>query len=284
MFRASHPVVWMCSLLQVARSGYYAWKSRGGKPSRQDSDLRLTTLIRSVHTQWKGIFGYRRMVDCLRSMHGESVGARRVRRLMEEAGLFGIPRRKRRRAPIRTDSEVPDLLRRKFRSERPNAIWVTDITQISTGEGKLYLCVVKDVHDGSVVGWRTGPRQTADLVTSTVDHAVAKRLEGDRPVLHSDHGSQYTSQAYRECLERHELTMSMGRVRTCADNASAESVFGQLKRELVNRCRFETRTEAARKIDAYFTLIYNPLRRASLLREELQRIAEMDETEERLVP
>ncbi len=128
------------------------------------------------------------------------------------------------------------------------------------------------------MGWKTGSRQTANLVTATVDLAVAKRLEGERPVLHSDHGSQYTSEDYRRCLERHGLRMSMGRVRSCADNASAESVFGQLKRELIHRCRFTSRKEAAEKVDAYFLRIYNPLRRAPLVRGELEQIAQMKET------
>ena len=112
MFRATYSVSFLCSSLQVARSKYYAWKARGGRPSRAGSDRRLTTLIRGVHEEWKGIFGYRRMVDVLRSAHGERVGARRVRRLMREAGLSGIPRKKRRRAPVRGGSEVPDLLLR----------------------------------------------------------------------------------------------------------------------------------------------------------------------------
>ncbi len=177
MFRATHPVSFLCSALQVTRSKYYAWKARGGKPSREGSDRRLTTLIRSVHEEWKGIFGYRRMADCLRTLHGEGVGARRVRRLMREAGLFGIPRKRRRRSPVRRDSEVPDLLRRAFSAERPNSIWVTDITQIATGEGKLYLCVIKDLYDGAVVGWKTGSRQTANLVTATVDLAGGQECQ-----------------------------------------------------------------------------------------------------------
>ncbi|MCY3884683.1 MAG: IS3 family transposase [Gammaproteobacteria bacterium] len=214
MFRATHSVSFLCSALQVTRSTYYARKSRSGKPSREGSVRRLPTLIRSVHEEWKGIFGYRRMVVCLRSLHGEGVGARRARRLMWKAGLFGVPRKSRRRSPIRRDSEVPDLLRRAFSAERPNSIWVTDITQIATGEGKLYLCAIKDLYDSAVVGWKTGSRQTADLVTATVDLAVTKRHEGERPVLHSDHGSQYTIESYRSCLERHGLRMSMGRVRS----------------------------------------------------------------------
>ena len=151
------------------------------------------------------------------------------------------------------------------------------MTEIRTAEGKLYLCTIKDLYDGVVVAWRSGSRQTAELVTTTVDHAVAVRLDGERPILHSEHGSQYTSEAYRTCLEGHRLTLSMGQVRTCADNASAESLFSQLKRELVYRSRFRTRQEAAAKIDRYFLTIYNPLRRVSLTRAELEQVAALDD-------
>ena len=110
-----------------------------------------------------------------------------------------------------------------------------------------------------------------------VDHAVAVRLDGERPILHSDHGSQNTSIAYRNCLEGHQLTMSMGQVRTYVDNASGESLFPQLKRERVYRSRFRTRQEAAAKIDRYFLTIYNPLRRVSLTRAELEHVAALDD-------
>ena len=122
-------------------------------------------------------------------------------------------------------------------------------------------------------------RQIAELGTATVDRDVASRLDGERPILHSDHGSQYTSAAYRDCLEHHGLTISMGRVRKCADNVSAVSVFSQLKRELVYRSRFRTRQEASEKLDSYFLKTYNPLRRASLNRNALEELTRLDDTE-----
>ena len=108
-----------------------------------------------------------------------------------------------------------------------NLAWVTDITEFRTGEGKLYLCVIKDLYDGTVVSWKTQARPTADFVVSTVKWAVEKfsRQDGKPTILHSYHGSQYTSHAYRKCVRHYGLRMSMGRVRTCADNASLESVF-----------------------------------------------------------
>ena len=125
--------------------------------------------------------------------------------------------------------------------------------------------MIKDRYDGAIAAWKTGPRPTAEWVTSTVESALVKRPESRGAILHSDHGSQYTSNAYRQCLQRHGLQISMGRVRTCADNASAESVFGQLKRELVRRCQFRTRQEATEKINHYFLNLYNRRRLPPLL-------------------
>ena len=253
----------MCPILHVCRSKYYAWRQRGRESPRARSDRRLLVLIRSLHQEWKGILGFRRMCIRLRLDHGESIGIRRVRRLMRSAGLSGVPKKRRPyRKPVRTDPNVPDLLQREFSAQQPNQAWVTDITEFRTGKGKLYLCVIKDLYDGTVVSWKTHARPTADLVVSTVQWAVEKSSRPDRKpmILHSDHGSQYTSLAYRKCVRRYGLRMSMGRVRTCADNASAESVFAQLKRELVHRCRFRTRQEATERINQYFLNIYNPWR------------------------
>lgn len=183
---------------------------------------------------------------------------------MRSAGLSGVPKKRRPyRKPGRTDKNVPDLLQREFSAKQPNLAWGTDITEFRTGEGKLYLCVIKDLYDDTVVSWKTQARPTADLVVSTVQWAVEKssRQDGKPTILHSDHGSQYTSNAYQNCLQRYGLRMSMGRVRTRADNASVESVFAQLKRELVHRCRFRTRQEATERINQYFLKTYNPWRR-----------------------
>lgn len=256
----------MCPLLGVSRSKYYAWIARGREPTYAALDRRLLVLIRSLHREWKGIIGYRRMHTCLQQQYGEYVGKHRVRRLMRLAGLMGIPK-KRRRAPRpgRREQHIPDWLQRDFSATEPNRVWVTDITELATGEGKLYLCVIKDLYDGAMVAWKTGPRPTAKWVTATVESALVKRPESRGAILHSDHGSQYTSNAYRQCLQRHGLQISMGKVRTCADNASAESVFGQLKRELIRRCQFRSRQEATEKINHYFLNLYNSWRRPPLL-------------------
>ena len=232
----------MCTLLGVSRRKYYAWIKRGREPTYAALDRCLWVLIRSLH---------------------------RVRRLMHLAELMGIPKNRRQASRSgRRDPNIPDLLQRDFSATEPNRVWVTDITELATGEGKLYLCVIKDLYDGAMVAWKTDPRPPAAWVTATVEAALMKRPESRGAILHSDHGSQYTSNAYRQCLQRYGLQLSMGKVRICADNASAESVFGQLKRELVRRCQFRTRQEATEKINHYFLNLYNSWRRPPLLSKQ----------------
>ena len=253
--------MFLCARLGVTRSKYYAWRDRGRESKRARSDRRLLVMIRSLHQEWDGILGYRRMHACLERQYGERVGRRRVRRLMRTAGIMGIPKKRRRqRRPGRVDRNIPDLLQRDFSAPEPNRVWVSDITELATGEGKLYLCVIKDLYDGAIAAWKTSTRPTAEWVTSTVKLALAKRPLSHGTILHSDHGSQYTSDTYRQCLLRNGLKISMGRIRTCADNASAESVFGLLKRELVNRHQFRTRQAAIDKINQYFLNAYNSWR------------------------
>ena len=167
-------------------------------------DRRLLALIRSTYHFWEETLGYRRVHDCLLEDYAEKVGARRVRRLMRTAKLMGIPKKKRpsqRRAASSEDAHIPDLLQRDFSALAPDLVWVTDITEFRTGEGKLYVCMIKDVDDGAVAAWTTSARATALWVVSTVLRAVTIRRPEKGTILHSDHGSQYTSKAYQQCLQ-----------------------------------------------------------------------------------
>ncbi len=263
----------MCPLLGVFRSQYDAGIERGRESKYAAADRRLVVLMRSWHQEWGGLLGYRRMHACLQEQYGESIGQHRVRRLMRLAGFMGIPKKRRRqRRPERNDRNLPDLLQRDFSATAPNRVWVTDLTERKTGEGKWSRYVIKDLYEGAMAAWKTGTRPTAEGVTSTVEMALVQRPESRGAILHSDHGSQYTSERYRQCWQQNGLQISMGRVRTCADNASAESVFGQLKRELVRRCQFRTRQEATEKINHYFLNLYNPWRRPPLLNNKSQAI------------
>ena len=140
-------------MLKLSRSQFYAWVQRGRESVRASLDRRLSVLIRSIHGDWNDILGYRRTHQCWRQDHGETVGIRRVRRLMKQLELTGIPKprsRYRPRRKSRADANIPDLLNRDFSSSQPNRVWVTDLTEFNTGEGKLYLCVIKDVCDGAL--------------------------------------------------------------------------------------------------------------------------------------
>ena len=199
MFQAHverYPVAWMCRLLDVTHSKYYAWKQRGGESKGDAEDRRLGVLIRSIHAEWGSDFGYHRLRDVLRDDYGEMVGERRMRRLMQANSLWGIPAKKRRyRRKKPSDWSIPDVLQRCFCAAETNRIWVTDITMVATAEGKLHLCIMKDLCDGVVVAWRTSVHPNAELVTRTFDRAAQVRLEGVRPVVHSGRGSRYTSRA-----------------------------------------------------------------------------------------
>ncbi|MDE0093227.1 MAG: IS3 family transposase [Gammaproteobacteria bacterium] len=154
----------------MTRSKYCAWWQRGGESKRAPDDRRLTTLIGSVHWQWDGILGYRRMLTRLRADHGEDLGACRARRLMKAANLTGVPKKKTKsskRGPV--DTTIPNLVPRDFSVAQPNWVWVTDLTELKTGEGKLFLCVLKDLYDGTLVSWQTTARPTAELVVATVE-------------------------------------------------------------------------------------------------------------------
>ena len=136
---------------------------------------------------------------------------------------------------------------------------------IGDGEGKLYLCVIKDLYDGAIATWKTSTRSTIEWITSTVGLVLVKRHVSHGTILHSDHGSQDTSDAFRQCLLGNGLKIKLGRVRTCAGDASAESVFGLLKQELVNRRQFRTRQEAIDKTNQYFLNAYNSWRQVSFV-------------------
>ncbi len=139
----TYPVSYMCERLGVTRSKYYAWCQRGGASTRELEDRRLRTLMRVIHAEWGGIFGYRRMREILRTQHDEWLGERRVRRLMKEASLWGVPLKKRRHRRARvTADDVPDLVQRDFAAADPNTIWVSDLTEVRTAEGKVCHCQV----------------------------------------------------------------------------------------------------------------------------------------------
>lgn len=262
--RDAFPIRLMCRCLKVSPSGYYGWRERPPSARARDNQ-RLLGRIQAIHAQSDGVMGSPRIWDELRYA-GEPCGRNRVARLMRQQGIQGIPQRRRWRKKVsgQRPATVANHLSRDFSAEAPNTRWVTDITYIRTAEHWLYLCVVLDLHSGIVVGWSMSPRQERQLVIQAVLMALWQRSDRKPVILHSDRGCQFTSEEYQRFLSGHNLICSMSGVGSCADNAAAEGFFGMLKRERVNRRRYQTRAEARADIFDYIERFHNPRRRRQL--------------------
>jgi len=269
--RQDFPITMMCRLLKVSTSGYYDWRTR--KPSqRQQDNSRLLRKITSLHAESDGVFGSPRIWEELR-YQGEICSLNRVARLMQSANIVGIPAVKqwRRRLPTKRPSHVINHLERDFSATTPNTKWVTDITYIRTGEGWLYLAVVIDLYSSQVIGWSMSHRMEKELVIQAVLMALWQKNQPGDVILHSDRGSQYTSHDYQHFLKTHRVISSMSAVGSCYDNAAAESFFGLLKRERVNRRIYATRAEARTDIFDYIERFYNQRKQRSLNNDNIHQ-------------
>ena len=259
---AQFPVTLLCSLMGVSPSGYYAFLNRG-RSERANTDLRVTTKIRALHSRTRGVYGSRRMTKEL----DEPVGRNRVARLMRDNGLLArVPRRFR----VTTDSNhplpvAPNLLAQNFIADEPNRIWVADITYVWTGQGWGYLATILDLFSRRVVGWAFADHMRRELPLQALQRALAARRPAAGLIHHSDRGSQYASHDYRAVLIDHEVASSMSRAGDCYDNAVAESFFASLKKECLARVHFATYTEAYDAIASYIDGFYNSTRRHSAL-------------------
>lgn len=256
----------MCRMLEVSRSGYYAWRKRP-MARRRSENLRLVTEIRAVHKISKETYGSPRIHVQLHAQ-GISCGKHRVARLMRTHGIK--PRYHRKFRPTTTDSAhsfpvAPNLLDRHFEAVAPNRVWVADITYIPTREGWMYLAVLLDLFSRAVVGWAMSSRITRELAMDALRMALAGRCPPGGLLHHSDRGSQYASGDYRDLLEEHGLVCSMSRKGDCYDNAVAESFFSSLKKDRVHHRDYTTRAEARRDLFDYIEVFYNRQRRHSYL-------------------
>ncbi len=256
----------MCDALEVARSGFYAWRKR--PPSlRQQENAQLIQHIEEIYEESRQSYGAPRIHAALK-IQGFQVGRHRVARLMAQHGICVCPKRK---FKITTDSNhsspiAENVLNRNFTTTEPDKAWVADITYISTLQGWLYLSVIIDVFSRRIVGWSMADHLRVDLVLSALQGALGHR----RPaiaglVFHSDRGSQYASQDYRHALEKAGMTCSMSRKGNCWDNAVAESFFGTLKTELIHPRVFATRDLAKSVIVEWIEVFYNRQRLHSTL-------------------
>jgi putative transposase len=263
--KANYGLVELCANLGVSRSGYYKWRS--SSPSRRTrDDERLGAEIRAIHRASRERYGSPRIHAELRAQ-GRSVARKRVARLMRRHALRAVGRRKFRRT---TDSfhrhpVAPNLLEQDFRVDAPNRVWVGDITYVWTLEGWAYLAVLLDLHSRRVIGWALRKSMSRELAIAALRTALLTRSPPRGLIHHSDRGSQYASREYRRWLERHGVRQSMSGVGNCFDNAVAESFFATLKKELVHRVVFATRTEAYDAIAAYIDHFYNAQRRHSAI-------------------
>ena len=255
----------MCRLLDVSRSGYYAAKKRLESP-RSKQDRELLHKIKRVHAQSKGVYGSPRIKAELAD-EGCQVGRHKVAKLMRLERLRGVPKRRYRVTTQRDPRHraAKNLLEQDFSANKPNQKWVADITYISTKQGWLYLAVVIDLYSRKVVGWSMSQYMTRRMVVDALRMAIDARNPGSDLIHHSDRGGQYTSDDFRDELLKYNIECSMSGTGTCYDNAVAESFFGLLKRERVNRTRYRTREEARADIFDYIEVFYNRKRRHGYL-------------------
>lgn len=263
--KASYPVAMLCEVLEVSRSGFYAWKGRPA-PAKGKADAHLAAQIAGVHKGSRGTYGSPRVHAELRA-GGVRVGRKRVERLMRESGLRARQKRRFRRT---TDSNhrlpvAPNVLERRFEVAAPNQVWVTDVTYIPTAEGWLYLAAMLDLFSRRVIGWAASESNDRGLALDTLNVALRARRPRPGLVHHSDRGSPYASDDYRQTLARRGIHASMSRTGDCWDNAVAESFFATLKAELVDHQHYRTREEAIASIGDYIERFYNPTRRHSYL-------------------
>jgi len=261
--RAAYPIASMCRVLGVSTSGYYAWAKRA--PSRHaQTDALLLSHIRAAHAASYGTYGAPRIHAELRA-NGLCVGRKRVARLMAAAGLVGVSRRRFVRTTVRCGGrQAPDLVDRKFTAEKPNLLWVADITYVPTAAGFLYLAVVLDACSRRIVGWAMGTKLVTRLVLDALEMALATR----RPtgvIHHSDQGSQYTSIEFGQRCRAAGVRPSMGSVGDAYDNAMCESFFATLECELLARRRFENQAAARTAVFAFIEGFYNRRRRHSAI-------------------
>ena len=237
----------MCRILGVSRSGYYGFVKRMDKPAR---DLELSELIRECQQETKQTYGYRRVAIWL-ERKGIHHNPKTILRVMNKYSLLSVVRRRKYCNYSQALHRYDNLLNRDFHADRPNQKWVTDISYIKTAQGFLYLSVIRDLYDRSVVAYKTSTVQNINLVLNTIKAAKRKEKVTGELLLHSDQGFQYTSQPYFNLTKAYHITPSMSRRGNPYDNALAENFFSILKTKCIYRTKIKTFAEARHLIDDY---------------------------------
>jgi putative transposase len=258
------PVRLTCGVLGHSTQAYYAWL-RQPVSQRDLDDAYLTNALIDAHGD-DPEFGYRFLADELERA-GHAVGERRVWRLCSQQRLWSCTVRKGRRGSGKTPGPAvhDDHLQRNFTAQRPDQVWVTDITEHPTAEGKLYCCAIKDLFSNRIVGYALDERMTAQLAVTALRTAVARRQPRGVVVVHSDRGSQFRARSFRAVLTAAGLQGSMGRVASAGDNAAMESWHALLQQNVLDRRRWRTRDELHEAIVFWTEHTYNRRRRQRAL-------------------
>ncbi len=250
-------VVVTCRVLGFSKQAFYVWK-KNPVSQRDWDDAHLTNAALDVHHD-DPAFGYRFIADEL-TEQGFNAGENRVARLCSEQRIWSVfakkPGLNRTAGPPVHD----DLVERQFTAAGPNLLWLTDITEHRTDEGKLYLCAIKDVHSNKIVGYSIDDRMKAALAVAALRNAIGLR-DPTGTIVHSDRGSQFRSTAYVRTLRNNGLVGSMGRVGACADNAAMESFFALLQKNVLDRQRWATRDQLRLAIITWIERTYHRRRR-----------------------
>lgn len=256
------PIEVTCRVAGVSVSGFYMWRTR--KPSaRSVRHAMVAEVIRQVHDESRQTYGARRVHAELTLGRKMIVARCTVELVMRRLGLAGLPGRSKRRK-IANSPSAEDLVNRDFARTEPNRLWLTDITEHPTREGKVYCAVVLDAFSRRVVGWSIDSSQTSNLVVNALGMAIENR-QAEQVVIHSDHGTQYTSWAFTRRALDSGLVPSMGSIGDCYDNGQMESFWARMQVELLNRKRWNTRLELANAIFEYLEIFHNRQRRHSAL-------------------
>ena len=254
----------MCRLLEVHRSGFYAWLHQP-ESDRAKEDARLLTVIRQSYVASSGVYGARRIFADLREA-GETCGKHRVERIMQANQIKALRGYKApRRIAGRPSIIAPNRLNRQFTVDQPDQAWVTDITYLRTWQGWLYLAVVLDLHSRKVIGWSMKPTLARELALDALMMAIWRRKPTKNVIVHSDQGSQYGSDDWQRFCAANKLQPSMSRRGNCWDNAVAESFFSSLKKERIRKRIYKTRDLARADVFDYIEIFYNRQRRHSHL-------------------
>jgi putative transposase len=266
--RANFTVVRMAALLGVSRSGYYDWRRRGRVPGpRQQRREVLAAAVVRAHADSAGVNGAPRITADLRAA-GHQVSRKTVAKIMAGLRIQGVSPRPWRvtTCPDALAEPLPDRVKRVFDTGRLDTVWVSDITYLSTGQGWLYLAVVRDACSRRVLGWAIQDHMRADLVTAALMMAINQRgARSGRVVLHADRGTQYTSHEVSKVATDHGIDCSAGATGVCWDNAMAESFWATLKVEFYYRHTWPTKAKARRDVATWITQVYNTRRRHSAL-------------------